>query len=87
MDAIKIIEKLAKTAQKEKIPRIDVSKTVMLEIAAFRQETAGFLPFEFFAGISAIAASIIMFFSIQAWQYIVNPLVQLFVPFEEMLPW
>ena len=87
MDTIKIVEKLAKIAQKEKIPQIDVSKTVMLEIAALRQETAGFLPFEFFAGISAIAASIIMFFSIHAWQYMVNPLLQLFVPFQEISPW
>jgi len=87
MDAIKIIENLAEKARKETPPQIDVSKTVMLEIGVFRQETAGFLPLEFFAGISAVAASIIMFFSIHAWQYIVNPLFQLFVPFQETLPW
>ena len=87
MDAIKIIENLAKKARQETPPQVDVSKTVMLEIGILRQETAGFLPLEFFAGISAVAASIIMFFSIHAWQYIVNPLVQLFVPFQEVLPW
>jgi len=87
MDAIKIIEKLAKTAQKEKTPQIDVSKTAMLEIGILRQETAGFLPFEWFAGISAVAASIVTFFSFHAWRYIVDPLVQLFVPFQETLPW
>jgi hypothetical protein len=87
MDAIKIIEKLAKISQKEKTPQIDVSKAVMLEIGLLQQETAGFLPLEFFAGISAVAASIITLFSIHAWQYIVNPLFQLFVPFQEVLPW
>ncbi len=87
MDAIKIIEKLAKTAQKEKLPQIDVSKTAMCEIGLLRQETTGFLPFEWFAGISAVAASIVTFFSIHAWRYIVDPLIQLLVPFQEILLW
>lgn len=87
MDAIKIIEKLAQAARKEKTPQYDVSKTVMLEIDVLRQEDAGFLSFEWFAGISAVAASIVTLFSIHAWRYIVDPLAQLFVPFQETLPW
>lgn len=87
MDSIKIIEKLAKTAKKETTPQPDVSKAVLLEISILRQETAGFLSFEWFAGISAVAASIVMFFSIHAWGYIVDPMMQLFVPFQETLPW
>jgi hypothetical protein len=87
MDTIKIIERLAKTAQKEKPPQIDVSKAVMLEIGILQQETAGFLPFEWFAGISAVAASIVMFLSFYAWRYMADPFVQLFAPFQEILPW
>lgn len=87
MDAIKIIEKLAKTAQKEKPPQINVSKAVMLEIGLLRQENAGVVSLEWFAGISAVAASIITVFSLNAWRYIVDPLVQMFVPFQETLPW
>jgi hypothetical protein len=87
MDALKIIEKLAKTAQKEKIPQIDVCKTVMFEIGALRQEPAGILSFEWFAGISAIAASIVIFLSIPAWRYILNPLVQLLAPLQEVSLW
>jgi hypothetical protein len=87
MDAIKIIERLAKTAQKEKPPQIDVSRAVMLEIDILQRETASFLPLEWFAGISAIAASIMTFLSFYAWQYMANPFVQLFAPFQEILPW
>ncbi len=87
MDAIKIIEKLAKAAQKETPPKVDVRKTVMLEIGILQQESASFLPFEWFAGISAVAASIVMFLSFYAWRYIADPFVQLFVPFQEILPW
>ena len=87
MDAIKIIEKLAKTAQKEKTPQIDVSKAVMLEIGLLRQENAGMIPFEWFAGISAVAASIITVFSLNAWRYIADPFIQLFMPLQGVLPW
>ena len=87
MDAIKIIEKLAKTAQKEKTLRIDVSRAVMLEIGLLRQENAGMIPFEWFAGISAVAASILILLSLGAWQYMVGPFVQFFVPFQEAMPW
>jgi hypothetical protein len=87
MDAIKIIEKLVKTAQKEKVPQFDVSKTVMLEISILQQEKTGFLPLELFAGITAIAASIVTLFSIQAWRYIVDPLFQLFVPLQGAPLW
>jgi hypothetical protein len=87
MDAIKIIERLAKAAQKEKTPQIDVSKTVMLEIGILQQEKTGFLPLELFAGITAIAASIVTLFSIQAWRYIIDPLVQLFVPLQGAPLW
>jgi uncharacterized protein involved in response to NO len=87
MDAIKIIEKLAKTAQREKVPQIDVSKAVMHEIGILQRESVSFLPFEWFAGVSAVAASIMMFLSFYAWQYMTNPLVQLFAPFQEILPW
>jgi hypothetical protein len=87
MDAIKIIEKLGKMAQKEGPPQVDISKAVMLEIAFLEQENAGFVPFEWFAGISAVAASIVAFLSFYAWRYMADPFIQLFAPFQEILPW
>ena len=87
MDALKIIEKLALTARKEEIPQIDVCKAVMSEIDVLQQAPAGILSFEWFAGISAIAASIVIFLSIPAWRYIVDPLVQLLAPLQEAALW
>ncbi len=87
MDVIKIIEKLAKTARNEPITQFDVSDNVMAQINLLQQEKVGLLPLELFAGITAVAASIVTFFSIQAWQYIVNPLFQLFVPYQGVSLW
>ena len=87
MDAIKIIEKLAQTAQKAKTPRIDVSRAVMLEIGLLQREKTSVISYEWFAGISAVAASILMILSLGAWQYMVGPFVQLFTPFQEIMPW
>jgi len=87
MDVIKIIEKLAKTAQNEPIQQFDVSDSIMAQINLLQQEKVGLLPFELFAGITAAAASIVVFFSIQAWQYIVNPLYQLFAPYQGVSLW
>ncbi|MGA2914433.1 MAG: hypothetical protein ABSE89_00175 [Sedimentisphaerales bacterium] len=87
MDAINIIEKLAKTAQKEQMPEIDVSRAVMLEIGLLRREKTSVIPFEWFAGISAVAASILILLSLGAWQYMVSPFAQLLAPFQEGLLW
>jgi hypothetical protein len=87
MDTMKIIEKLAQTAQNETAPQYNVSAEVMLRINNLRQEKVALLPLELFAGITALAASIVTFFSIQAWQSIVDPLIQLFVPFQGVPLW
>jgi hypothetical protein len=88
MDALKIIEKLAATARKEQIPQIDVCKAVMAEIGTLGQEpTYNILSLEWFAGISAAAASIVTLLSIPAWRYIANPLVQLLAPLQEVGLW
>ena len=87
MDAITIIEKLAKTAQKAKTPQIDVSRAVMVELGLLQRETISVISYEWFAGISAVAASILILLSLGAWQYMVGPFVQFFVPFQEAMPW
>jgi hypothetical protein len=87
MDTLKIIEKLAEAARKETTPQSDVSQAVMHEINALQRTESGFLPLEFFAGISAVAASIITVLSISAWHYIVNPLMQIIAPLQEMPLW
>lgn len=73
-----IIEKLAQKARTEAIPQFSVSNRVMAQIDLIERQPTGLWPFQIFAGVSAVAASIVIFFSIQAWQTIVNPLAQLF---------
>ena len=87
MDTIKIIEKLAKIARAEVFPQFDVSDKVMTRIDLMQRENVRLWPLELFAGITAIAASIITFFSIHAWNYIVNPLFQLFAPYQGASLW
>ena len=87
MDTMKIIEKLAHIAAKEQTPEFDVSNAVMYQIKAVQQETVGFWPIEFFAGVSAVAASVVTLFSINAWRVIVDPLLQLLAPLQEVPLW
>ena len=73
-----IIEKLAQKARSEAIPQFSVSNRVMAQIDLIERQPTGLWPFEIFAGVSAVAASIVVFFSIQAWHTLANPLAQLF---------
>lgn len=84
---IDILDKLAERAQSEILPQIDVSNGVMTRISLMRMQKPGLLPLELFAGLTAVAASIVVFFSIQAWQSIVNPLYQLFTPYQGVPLW
>lgn len=87
MDRMKIIENLAKMAQKAKPPQIDVSVAVLREIRLLSGEKSSVISFEWFAGVSAVAASILILLSFGAWQYMVGPFAQLITPFQEVLPW
>jgi hypothetical protein len=81
------IEKLAKKARTETPPQFSVANRVMAQIELRQQRKFNLWPFEVFAGLSAVAASIVVFFSIQAWHTIVNPLVQLVAPYQGVQLW
>ncbi|MGD0784538.1 MAG: hypothetical protein ABR969_01855 [Sedimentisphaerales bacterium] len=82
-----IIEKLAQKARSEAIPQFSVSNRVMAQIDLIERQPTGLWPFEIFAGLTAVAASIVSFFSIQAWHTIVNPLFQLLAPYQGVPLW
>ncbi|OQA03341.1 MAG: hypothetical protein BWY69_00522 [Planctomycetes bacterium ADurb.Bin401] len=84
---IDILDKLAERAQSEILPQIDVTNKVMTRISLMRMQKPNLLPIEVFAGLTAIAASIVVFFSIQAWNNIANPFYQLFTPYQGALLW
>ena len=82
-----IIEKLAQKARIEAVPQFSVSNRVMAQIELIDRQPTGLWPFEIFAGVSAVAASIVVFFSIQAWQTVFNPLYQLLSPYQGVSLW
>ena len=87
MDTLGKIEKLATQAQNQKIPVFDISGNVMEQIRYKRNNTVSLAVFDFFGGVSAIAASIFAYIGINVWSYITNPITQLFTPLQEILLW
>jgi len=87
MDVLKTIEKLAHQAREEKIPEFDVADRVLQQIRLGEEETFGLLAFELFASASAVAASVVGYFSVSIWKLITSPLMQFFAPLQEIRLW
>ena len=87
MDTIRAIEKLAQQADGEKVPSFDVSAKVMQQIQAEEAESFGFVAFDLFASISAVAASVVGYFSIGALKSVTSPLMQFLTPLQEVRIW
>jgi len=87
MDAIKAIERLAKRSQGEKAPSFDVSAKVLQRIRSEEFQSTGLVAFELFASISAVAASVVGYFSIGALRSLTSPLMQFLSPLQEARIW
>ncbi len=89
MDTLRAIEKLVDRARTEVVPTVDVGDGVMLRIAAQLDERRPFAvkPLTVVAGLSALAASIILFLAIDAWQTVIDPMTQLFGPVQVASLW
>ncbi|UCF14479.1 MAG: hypothetical protein JSW59_13780 [Phycisphaerales bacterium] len=87
MDTLKSIEKLVHQADREKVPSFDVSAKVMQQIRAEEAESFGFVAFDLFASISAVAASVVGYFSIGALRSVTSPLMQFLTPLQEVRIW
>jgi hypothetical protein len=87
MDTIKGIEKLVKQARQEETPSFGVSDKVMQQIRSEELETFNFTVFDLFATASAVAASVVGYFSIGAWRFFASPLMQFFAPLQEARLW
>ncbi len=73
-----IIEKLASKAQNEVLPQFSVYNDVMAQIRLMQPAGRRLLPIEIFAGLTAVAASIVFILSLNALSSILNPMYQLF---------
>ena len=87
MDTLEDINKLARQAREEKTPNFSIAGQVMQQIKAEEAETFSFTVFDLFATASAVAASVVGYFSIGAWRFIASPLMQFFAPLQEVRLW
>jgi len=87
MDTLKAIEKLAQQTKGEKVPSCDVSAKVLQRIRSEEEASFGFVAFELFASVSAVAASVVGYFSIGALRSVTSPLMQFLTPLQEVRIW
>jgi hypothetical protein len=87
MDTLRAIEKLAKQTKGEKVPSFDVTAKVLQQIRSEEAESVGFVAFELFASVSAVAASVVGYFSIGALRSVSSPLMQFLTPLQEIRIW
>jgi len=87
MDTLKAIEKLAKQTEGEKVPSFDVTAKVLQQINSAEEQKLGFVVFELFASVSAVAASVVGYFSIGALRSVTSPLMQFLTPLQEVAIW
>jgi len=82
MDTLSRIEKLVARARHERVPGIDVADRVQWRIrtAVAVQPPVPIAPWGVLAGLSAVAASIILFLAVNAWMALSNPMMELYRP-------
>ena len=87
MDILDAIEKLARQAQKEEKPVFHVSDQVLRAIRLRDSEPSNLIAFDLFAGLSVIAASIVLLFAVHSWLYLANPIMELWASVEDIPLW
>ncbi len=87
MDTLRAIDKLAKQTKGETVPSFDVSAKVLQRIDSEEAQSVGLVAFELFASISAVAASVVGYFSIGALRSVTSPLMQFLTPLQEVAIW
>jgi hypothetical protein len=87
MDTLKALAKLARRAREEQTPVFGVAELVRLRIQSESRQPVTLIPLGLFGGLSAAAASIILFLAIQFWQYVNSPVMELVAPLPEIRLW
>jgi hypothetical protein len=87
MDALDALAKLARKAREEPTPVFGVADRVRLRITAERPQSVTLIPLGLFGGLSAAAASIILFMAVQFWQFVNSPVMELVAPLPEIRLW
>ncbi len=86
MDTLKKIELLLQEAAQQPTPVFRVGDKVMDELGQM-EDTGNFLTFDLFAAVSAVAASVLLFWAISAWMTMSDPMNVLVEPLQEVALW
>ena len=86
MDTIDAIEKLAQQARQEKTPSFNVADRIMYRLRP-EEDKFSFIVLELFASVSAVAASVVGYFSVGVLRSLASPLMQFFTPLQEVRLW
>ncbi len=87
MDTLKALARLARRAREEQTPVFGVAGLVRLRIESESRQPVTLIPLGLFGGLSAAAASIILFLAVQFWQYVNSPVMELVAPLPEITLW
>ena len=87
MDTLEGLAKLARRAREEQTPVFGVAQMVRLRIRSEGRTSVTLTPLGPFGGLSAAAASILLFLAVQLWQYMNSPLRELIAPLPEIRLW
>ena len=87
MDTLRALAKLARIAREEQAPVFSVADLVRLQIESESRQPVTLIPLGLFGGLSAAAASILLFMAVQIWQYMNSPLRELVAPLPEIRLW
>jgi hypothetical protein len=86
MDTLKKIETLFQQAAAEPTPVFGVAPKVLFRLAQV-SESLSFLTFDMVAAVSAVAASIILFWAINTWIQLSDPMIAWLTPIQEVPLW
>ena len=87
MDTLDAIEKLAEQARREKTPAFGVADRILSRLRPEEEEKFSFVVLELFASVSAVAASVVGYFSVGVLRSLTSPLMQFFTPLQEVRLW
>jgi hypothetical protein len=86
MDTLDAIEKLAQQARREKTPEFNVAERILYRLRP-EEDKISFIVLELFASVSAVAASVVGYFSVGVLRSLTSPLMQFLTPLQEVRLW
>ena len=85
MDTLKKLDQLFRLARQADAPVFHVSDHVIAHLG--QRDMASLIPLSVFAGISAVAATVLFMLAVNAYQTLNGPLMELITPLQETALW